>query len=298
MATSRPYCPTRTGKVPPFRTFPLAPWLPWSSPPSLFRFGQQARCFCWLQAGWRSRPCATAHDQDVASTAGTIFARRPIAARSAAHQRWREPSGTFDPFGGSENARRAIRRHIREVYEPSLVALLFRVGSIGIREMIRRLFQFASTVSLLACVAALLLSLFYWRSHQYARTGRLEWWFERRFLIVGRYDFFPVKLGAPLPTSRPWRLTVIPGLRTGVDQVGGSGIFILHPYLRVDYWGLIGSTAVLPAIFLIWRVRNRRRLRPGCCWHCGYDLRASAKRCPECGMAFPPEQTAGSAHAG
>src|SRR5687768_6686486 len=32
-----------------------------------------------------------------------------------------------------------------------------------------------------------------------------------------------------------------------------------------------------------WRHRLLRSWRPGCCIHCGYDLRASPGRCPECG---------------
>jgi hypothetical protein len=45
----------------------------------------------------------------------------------------------------------------------------------------------------------------------------------------------------------------------------------------------IALTAALPVAWLASRVRRRRRAAHGHCPACGYDLRATPDRCPECG---------------
>jgi hypothetical protein len=48
----------------------------------------------------------------------------------------------------------------------------------------------------------------------------------------------------------------------------------------VPYWVVCPALVVLPA----WRwARRRRSAAPGLCSQCGYDLRATPHRCPECG---------------
>ena len=51
----------------------------------------------------------------------------------------------------------------------------------------------------------------------------------------------------------------------------------------VPLWALAGSSAVLPTLWFRRRRLDRRRRRTGACRRCGYDLRATPERCPECG---------------
>jgi hypothetical protein len=53
---------------------------------------------------------------------------------------------------------------------------------------------------------------------------------------------------------------------------------------------------VLPTITASGAIRRRDRRRQGRCANCGYDLRASSDRCPECGEAIPASKIANSLH--
>jgi len=61
----------------------------------------------------------------------------------------------------------------------------------------------------------------------------------------------------------------------------------------VPLWSVALAFAVPPAWWLARRRTARRRGQRGLCRRCGYDLRASPGRCPECGAAVSPTAAAG-----
>jgi len=52
-------------------------------------------------------------------------------------------------------------------------------------------------------------------------------------------------------------------------------------------WVLVTPLSLLPASWLLCRWRRSRCPRLGLCLFCGYDLRATLERCPECGTVSP-----------
>jgi hypothetical protein len=53
--------------------------------------------------------------------------------------------------------------------------------------------------------------------------------------------------------------------------------------IEMPYWPAIVLCAVLPTVVANRALTVRRRRRRGECATCGYDLRATPHRCPECG---------------
>jgi hypothetical protein len=84
-------------------------------------------------------------------------------------------------------------------------------------------------------------------------------------------------------STRYWLgLTYVRGQLTAPD---GSA----RPYtaVRVAYPWLLALPAFITLASLRSYLRRRRRIARGQCAHCGYDLRASRDRCPECGTPMP-----------
>lgn len=66
--------------------------------------------------------------------------------------------------------------------------------------------------------------------------------------------------------------------------------------VRFPHWAALLVLVLLTSLALLPAWRRRRRRRRGLCEHCGYDLRFSGERCPECGrrrlhVSPPPTPT-------
>jgi hypothetical protein len=89
-------------------------------------------------------------------------------------------------------------------------------------------------------------------------------------------------------------ITNAPGVPHSHVIVSRAGFYIAAvdgpPWVQatcvaVPYWFLTGVFLVAPAYFIVRRLLFRYPL--GHCQRCGYDLRATPERCPECGTAVP-----------
>jgi hypothetical protein len=94
-------------------------------------------------------------------------------------------------------------------------------------------------------------------------------------------------------TFRRYSWTYGFGRRRGGSALTGGGGFG-YTVVRVPVWFAAAVLALPPLTRLPLATRRRRRTREGHCKCCGYDLRATPGRCPECG-AVPPKSVSLSA---
>jgi hypothetical protein len=173
--------------------------------------------------------------------------------------------------------------------------------------MIRRLFIFLYALSLLLFAGTCLLWV------------RSEWFFDSIAVLSGRIAIFSLAShnGHFLcsfytgdshnpPLVDPYRLnyesvefhfhvtdlyrasTSKPAVGFGLEREGQTEYVNRQPFhqtrtlLQIPYW-LAGLLTALPSLWTLRRRWLKRSSAGICCTTCGYDLRATPDRCPECG---------------
>jgi hypothetical protein len=160
----------------------------------------------------------------------------------------------------------------------------------------RSLLNFAAWVSVLLCVAT---AVFWMRSY---------WWRDMWdwSTTTGRagIDSFRGRVGiGELRITPATSLSIPRGMRVGSEPAESAGYMKSTWFwyaglqgvdvaprgswsvrdLRIPHWWFILATLVIPWCALRSHRLQAGRKRKGLCLNCGYDLRATPGRCPECG---------------
>jgi hypothetical protein len=164
----------------------------------------------------------------------------------------------------------------------------------------RRLFNLMTALSLLMCALSVVLWAYsFWAALSLHRcdagvgraitsdSGKLVYWRDRRYPDQPDFSWHLIR-----NTPGGWG-----GAHLAPRSQGRLGFGWVTPQYNLQawapWWSLCVAFGLLPGYRLVWTAAGRtdraiarwRARRKGLCAVCGYDLRATPDRCPQCGRA-------------
>ncbi|HEY2588143.1 MAG TPA: hypothetical protein VGI81_20535 [Tepidisphaeraceae bacterium] len=166
--------------------------------------------------------------------------------------------------------------------------------------MIRRLLTAASMLSLALCMLAAVL----WVRSYWVHESIDRWHPDNGWIVSSNRStiFFLWWTEHSAHDDSGWSWVRNPPSRDGDEAFGlvsnqqpyvsddGSVVWRNVQWVWFPHWIAFAATCCLPAMAVLGslhRTFRRRRRRRQFCLSCGYDLRASTARCPECGTPIP-----------
>jgi hypothetical protein len=168
-----------------------------------------------------------------------------------------------------------------------------------LRRLVRWGFHVAAALSLVLCLATAVMGVRSWF------VSEMWLWYDHSWPGVyycavssGRGQFQYVGMdvtmmtGLNLPPGHYTNMGLYDWTGPGWTRAGVPGLWIGRAraadraFTGCYAWPLVAA-AILPTVWLRRQRRRRRWEKLGLCRKCGYDLRASKERCPECGAPIP-----------
>lgn len=102
---------------------------------------------------------------------------------------------------------------------------------------------------------------------------------------IKKYEF-----GVGTEATVPERAALWPPVNWSIGSTHFDPALATQHNLGIQWWVLVVCFAIYPvgrgSMFCVRGLRRRNRWTKGLCTRCGYDIRASSARCPECGEAI------------
>jgi hypothetical protein len=128
--------------------------------------------------------------------------------------------------------------------------------------------------------------VFWWRSPRvscHVAFGGGDLWIKRTVIDASDSFRFRTDSGYFSPDGNWWRLRRNSTFAWNMAGTPYTDNYSVSVDVLVPIWAILPASTTAMLLVQMARARRTQRLNSGLCLRCGYDLRATPDRCPECG---------------